>query len=132
MQAENGQGIGQGNIAAHQSVNQQLTPSEIEHLVCLNRGPRDTGEVWLQTALSDLAATIQFAQGSLSPASSAEKLASNSLQTGQANEADESGAGGHVNGVKDPLEMHVWWGWMDDMVVRKGQRESRYHSHIPC
>ncbi|ADV23567.1 hypothetical protein I305_01473 [Cryptococcus gattii E566] len=103
MQAENGQGIGQ------------------EHLVCLNRGPRDTGEVWLQTALSDLAATIQFAQGSLSPASSAEKLASNSLRTGQANEADESGAGGHVNGVKDPLEMHVWWGWMDDMVVRKGQ-----------
>ncbi|OWZ37645.1 hypothetical protein C351_04511 [Cryptococcus neoformans c8] len=103
MQAENGQGIGQ------------------DHLLCLNRGPRDTGGEWLQTALSDLAATIQFAQEALVPETAAEKLARNSLQTGQANEADETGTTGHVNAVEYPLEIHVWWGWMDDMVVRKGQ-----------
>ena len=53
------------------------------------------------------------------------------MQTGQANEADETGTAGHVNAVEYPLEMHVWWGWMDDMVVRKGQCESRYRSRIP-
>lgn len=99
--------------------------------MCLNRGPRDTGGEWLQTALSDLAATIQFAQEALVPETAAENLARNSLQIGQANEADETGTTGHVNAVEYPLEMHVWWGWMDDMVVRKGQCESGYRPHIP-
>ncbi|WVR09508.1 hypothetical protein IAU60_006576 [Kwoniella sp. DSM 27419] len=79
MTAENNQGIGQ------------------EHLICLNRGPEDTGAQWLENAASDLAATVEFAQ-STAIASKPEGTATLS-----------------------PVEIDVWWGWLDDMVPRKGQ-----------
>ncbi|KAK8854694.1 hypothetical protein IAR55_003433 [Kwoniella newhampshirensis] len=93
MTAENGQGIGQ------------------EHLICLNRGPIDTGAKWLETATSDLAATIEFAQ--LSSSNKVEKADphENRLIAGDTQRKE----------VPHPLMVDVWWGWEDDMVPRKGQ-----------
>ncbi|OCF31536.1 hypothetical protein I316_06735 [Kwoniella heveanensis BCC8398] len=96
MGAENGQGIGQ------------------EHLICLNRGPEDTGSKWLETAVSDLAATIDFAQ-----IGDQEETASLESATGAATaEKDKETKNRRV---PVPIDVHVWWGWEDDMVPRKGQ-----------
>ncbi|TYJ55771.1 hypothetical protein B9479_003549 [Cryptococcus floricola] len=123
MQAENAQGIGQ------------------EHLICLNRGPQNTGAPYLLTALSDLAATIEFAQspvdyeartrlGKKFGMSVGERLRDvvGDGQRGEEAMADAGseseaggGGGGGGGGVKWPLEVNVWWGWLDDMVPRKGQ-----------
>ncbi|WVW85510.1 hypothetical protein I302_107548 [Kwoniella bestiolae CBS 10118] len=88
MAAENGQGIGQ------------------EHLICLNRGPEETGSEWLKDTVKDLADTIEFAQLDDSPL------------TQYSNGGDEGGKG---RKVPYPIEVDVWWGWLDDMVPRQGQ-----------
>ncbi|WVQ80175.1 hypothetical protein IAT38_002280 [Cryptococcus sp. DSM 104549] len=123
MSAENGQGIGQ------------------EHLICLNRGPENTDAQWLQTAVNDLAATIEFAQSEMSRSSRdllarkygqnggpvASKAREEAGEQGEAGEGEEEGeeSDGKVSGetgrVHFPLEMHVWWGWQDEMVPRAGQ-----------
>nr|XP_031864044.1 uncharacterized protein CI109_000688 [Kwoniella shandongensis]KAA5531116.1 hypothetical protein CI109_000688 [Kwoniella shandongensis] len=99
MTAENGQGIGQ------------------EHLICLNRGPNDTGAKWLEIATSDLAATIDFAQLGESSSSSVSK----SLREGQQPPKDGNEVEAEKKTVPNPLIVDVWWGWEDDMVPRKGQ-----------
>ncbi|OCF44038.1 hypothetical protein I317_02146 [Kwoniella heveanensis CBS 569] len=96
MGAENGQGIGQ------------------EHLICLNRGPEDTGSKWLETAVSDLAATIDFAQ-----IGDQEETASLESATGAATAEKDKETKNRRAPV--PIDVHVWWGWEDDMVPRKGQ-----------
>ncbi|WVQ72118.1 hypothetical protein IAR50_001663 [Cryptococcus sp. DSM 104548] len=119
MQAENAQGIGQ------------------EHLICLNRGPQNTGASWLHTALSDLSATLEFAQspvdfearprvGKKFGMSVEERLrdvivdVEKDENTELREDKKERDARGY-EGVRYPLEMSVWWGWLDDMVPRKGQ-----------
>ncbi|WVF67572.1 hypothetical protein IAT40_002330 [Kwoniella sp. CBS 6097] len=96
MSAENSQGIGQ------------------EHLLCLSRGPEDTGSKWLETAASDLAATIEFAQ-----VGEKHDTALPSSTFGAA--SAEKGNGLKSKTVPSPIDVHVWWGWEDDMVPRKGQ-----------
>ncbi|WRT68510.1 uncharacterized protein IL334_005486 [Kwoniella shivajii] len=84
MSAENGQGIGQ------------------EHLICLNRGPEETGAKWLEIAVKDLADTIQFAQS--------DEIGDTPLEDSNI-----------IKEIQSPIEIDVWWGWEDEMVPRKGQ-----------
>ncbi|ODN90815.1 hypothetical protein L198_06132 [Cryptococcus wingfieldii CBS 7118] len=102
MQAENAQGIGQ------------------EHLICLNRGLQNTGAPYLLTALSDLAATIEFAQSPVESEARTRLGKKFGMSVGERLRDSETGGGGG-GGVKWPLEVNVWWGWLDDMVPRKGQ-----------
>lgn len=82
MQAENFSGIGQ------------------EHLICLNRGPMDTGHTYLERTIDALA----------------EKLGG---KGGHAGGGDGDGVGkGEAPGE---LDVRIWWGWLDTMVPRKGQ-----------
>lgn len=75
FQAENFSGVGQ------------------EHLICLNRGPVDTGHIWLEQTITTLATKLQTA--------------------GMDRPGTEKGL---------PLiDVDVWWGWEDNMVPRKGQ-----------
>ncbi|OCF57548.1 hypothetical protein L486_05006 [Kwoniella mangroviensis CBS 10435] len=92
MSAENGQGIGQ------------------EHLICLNRGPEDTGSEWLSSTVKDLADTIEFAQ-----------LENASLRSASHPNDGQNEEGRNKKKVPYAIEIDVWWGWWDDMVPRKGQ-----------
>lgn len=74
MQAETFSGIGQ------------------EHLVCLNRGPTDTGYLHLERAVDQLAKQLRSRQA--------------------VDGTQESPV---------PLDIRIWWGWQDTMVPRKGQ-----------
>lgn len=60
-----------------------------EHLICLNRGPVDTGHVWLEQTITKLSTLLR-----------------SSTPKGE---------------KKAVLDVHVWWGWEDNMVPRKGQ-----------
>ncbi|WWC90593.1 uncharacterized protein L201_005529 [Kwoniella dendrophila CBS 6074] len=93
MSAENAQGIGQ------------------EHLICLNRGPEETGSQWLQNSIRELADTIEFAQ--------VEDRFSHNDRTKNGKEQEQRG--NEKTKVSYPIEINVWWGWQDDMVPRKGQ-----------
>ncbi|WWC63394.1 uncharacterized protein I303_105994 [Kwoniella dejecticola CBS 10117] len=110
MSAENSQGIGQ------------------EHLICLNRGTEETGSEWLKRTIRELADTVEFAQ----LGEEAEEVEFD-LNLGLDLGKDEKNAGGpgldgrtkrkHSRHRKVPykMEIEVWWGWLDDMVPRKGQ-----------
>ncbi|WWC71478.1 uncharacterized protein I206_105436 [Kwoniella pini CBS 10737] len=67
-----------------------------EHLICLNRGTDETGSEWLKTTIKELADTIEFAQLGELPSNAKRK-------------------------IPYPIEIEIWWGWLDDMVPRKGQ-----------
>jgi hypothetical protein len=84
--------------------------SEAEHLLCLNRGPSDTGPDWFVKAVADLAGAIVAAQ-------SAGSETATSRVTEEKTQSPDSSA------VRCPLDLQVWWGWKDGMVPRKGQRE---------
>jgi len=64
-----------------------------DHLLCLNRGASNTGHEWFEQTLSTLDERLLSAQ--------------------------EKGSG--KEGKRRRLKMHVWWGWQDGMVPRKGQ-----------
>lgn len=68
-----------------------------DHLLCLNRGTANTGPEWFERALLQLDASLLSVQGE-----------------GQKSDSQ--------NDRRIPL--HIWWGWQDGMVPRKGQRES--------
>ncbi|WVQ95057.1 hypothetical protein IAU59_002149 [Kwoniella sp. CBS 9459] len=96
MSAENSQGIGQ------------------EHLICLNRGPEDTGSQWLESATADLASTIEFAQ-----IGDEDDTFRRKPDVGEISEDKDKELKSRT--VPSPISVHVWWGWEDDMVPRKGQ-----------
>jgi hypothetical protein len=68
-----------------------------DHLLCLNRSTANTGPEWFERTLLQLDASLLSAQN------------------------DD-------NGIKPDndrrIPLHIWWGWQDGMVPRKGQRES--------
>lgn len=74
MQAETFSGIGQ------------------EHLICLNRGPVDTGYRHIEQAVEELAQRLS--------------------------QRDKAGTDGHA---RKKLDVRIWWGWRDTMVPRRGQ-----------
>nr|ODN91925.1 hypothetical protein L203_01179 [Cryptococcus depauperatus CBS 7841] len=113
MQVENGQGIGQ------------------EHLLCLNRGSNQTGSQWLKTSISNLAATIELAQclapiltkNELAQRYSIDEMSFESVDTPDSELMVKRPTKVSPISTKPlhPLKLHVWWGWQDDMVPRKGQ-----------
>ncbi|ORX38407.1 Alpha/Beta hydrolase protein [Kockovaella imperatae] len=69
-----------------------------EHLLCLNRGPENTGHEWLENSVADLARVLADAQS-----------------TGRRRNEDDGLP------IPRPLNVHIWWGWEDGMVPRQGQ-----------
>lgn len=65
-----------------------------DHLLCLNRGTADSGSEWIERTLLQLDATLIAAQG-----------------------------GKEDDGAPARIPLHIWWGWQDSMVPRKGQCE---------
>jgi hypothetical protein len=70
-----------------------------EHLQCLNRGSTDTGPEWMEANLLAVSAALLSAQ---------------EIQTG--------------GRIPRPLDVQLFWGWEDQMVPRKGQREPLCHA----
>jgi hypothetical protein len=75
-----------------------------EHLICLNRGEEDTGHVWFERAIAQLAALIRLRRSERK----------NGEADGENRQTATDGQGGR-------LQVHVWWGSDDKMVPRQGQ-----------
>ena len=69
---------------------------DLDHLLCLNRSNANTGPEWFERTLLQLDASLLDSQ-------------------------DHKQENGSEKGRRIPL--HIWWGWQDGMVPRKGQRE---------